>query len=71
MKNGLRSVELLVVGDEGSEGVGLWSSGEYCRVPFKETRCSSSLLKHDSAHGSAPEMGLNWALDGLVGGGLV
>ena len=31
----------------------------------------SSLFKHNSSYGKGPEMGLNWAWDGLVGVGLV
>ena len=64
-------VKLIVVGEEGSNGVVLQSSVVICEVPLKETRCVSSLFKHNSACGRGPEMQLNWALDGLVGSGLV
>ena len=57
-KDGL-CVELVVGGDEGAKGVVLWSSVVICGVPIKETRCASSLFKHNSACGSGPEMGLN------------
>ena len=50
--------ELLVVGDEGSEGVGELSSSVSCNVPFRETRCANNLPKHNSAGGDGPEMGL-------------
>ena len=50
--------EVLVVGDEGSNDVGVWSLNVSCKVPLRETRCLSSLSKHNSACGGGPEMGL-------------
>ena len=63
--------EILVVGDEGSKDVSVLSSGVGYNVPLRETRSASNLSKHNSAGGSGPEMGLEWALDGFVRGGLV
>ena len=36
------SVDMLIVGDEGSGGVCMSSSGVVCRVPFSATRCVSN-----------------------------
>ena len=51
--------EVLVMGVEGSEGVGVWSLSVGCKVPLSDTRYVSNLSKHNSACGGGPEMELN------------
>ena len=42
-----------------------------CAVPLIEIRCMSNLLRHNSACGRGPEMGLLGGSDGLFEQGLV
>ena len=57
--------------DEGcGDGLGL-TFIEGCAVPLIEIRCVSNLLRHNSACGGGPEMGLWGGFDGLVEWGLV
>ena len=44
------------------------SSVVVSRVPSSATRCASNWYKHGSAAGDGPEMGLDWALEGLEKG---
>ena len=44
------------------------SVGVFCRVPFIATRCVSNWSMHSSTGGGGPEMGLEWALEGLERG---
>ena len=47
-----------VVGDEVLWGVSVLSFVEGCAVPLREIRCMSNLLRHNSAYGEGPEMGV-------------
>ena len=44
---------------------------EGCTIPLREIRCVSNLLRHNSACGRGPEMGIWGELDGLVEWGVV
>ena len=49
------SVDMLVVGDEGTRSVCvLLSSCVVCKVPFSDTRYASNLSKHSIAGGGGP-----------------